>query len=67
MEEFCIESLLSQSMHFCHSSHPYTSYFVNLKMFQLIAGFAVSAQAPNAGRIGKPFNPLLGETYELIR
>jgi len=38
-----------------------------IKRIELIAGFAVSAQAPNAGRIGKPFNPLLGETYELIR
>ncbi|XP_065062635.1 oxysterol-binding protein-related protein 1-like [Rhopilema esculentum] len=38
-----------------------------VKRIELIAGFAVSAQSPNAGRIGKPFNPLLGETYELVR
>lgn len=27
-------------------------------------GFAVSALASNWERLGKPFNPLLGETYE---
>eukprot|EP00794_Sanderia_malayensis_P011998 gene11998-13236_t len=35
-----------------------------VKRIELIAAFAVSAQAPNDGRVGKPFNPLLGETYE---
>lgn len=30
-----------------------------------VAGFAVSALASNWERLGKPFNPLLGETYEL--
>ena len=29
--------------------------------------FAVSALASNYERMGKPFNPLLGETYELKR
>ncbi|KAK6619440.1 hypothetical protein RUM43_012197 [Polyplax serrata] len=32
-----------------------------------VAGFAVSALASNWERLGKPFNPLLGETYELQR
>lgn len=32
-----------------------------------IATFAVSALASNYERMGKPFNPLLGETYELER
>ncbi|XP_066247528.1 oxysterol-binding protein-related protein 2 [Euwallacea similis] len=32
-----------------------------------IIGFAVSALASNWERLGKPFNPLLGETYELER
>lgn len=31
------------------------------------SGFAVSALASNWERLGKPFNPLLGETYELER
>ncbi|XP_054740393.1 oxysterol-binding protein-related protein 2 [Anastrepha obliqua] len=34
---------------------------------KLVATFAVSALASNWERIGKPFNPLLGETYELQR
>ncbi|XP_030386161.1 oxysterol-binding protein-related protein 2 isoform X2 [Scaptodrosophila lebanonensis] len=32
-----------------------------------VAAFAVSALASNWDRLGKPFNPLLGETYELQR
>ncbi|OQV21820.1 Oxysterol-binding protein-related protein 1 [Hypsibius exemplaris] len=32
-----------------------------------VSAFAVSACASNADRIGKPFNPLLGETFELSR
>lgn len=32
-----------------------------------VLGFAVSALASNWERLGKPFNPLLGETYELER
>uniref|UniRef100_A0A672GTK2 Oxysterol-binding protein n=1 Tax=Salarias fasciatus TaxID=181472 RepID=A0A672GTK2_SALFA len=34
---------------------------------QAVAAFAVSAVASQWERTGKPFNPLLGETYELIR
>ncbi|XP_065220938.1 oxysterol-binding protein-related protein 1 [Planococcus citri] len=34
---------------------------------QYVAAFAVSAVSCNWQRIGKPFNPLLGETYELER
>ncbi|GAV03596.1 hypothetical protein RvY_13992 [Ramazzottius varieornatus] len=33
----------------------------------LVSAFAVSSCASNADRIGKPFNPLLGETFELSR
>lgn len=32
-----------------------------------LLGFAVSALASNWERLGKPFNPLLGETFELQR
>ncbi|XP_017866919.1 PREDICTED: oxysterol-binding protein-related protein 2 isoform X1 [Drosophila arizonae] len=32
-----------------------------------VAAFAVSALASNLDRLGKPFNPILGETYELQR
>uniref|UniRef100_A0AAZ3NZW9 Oxysterol-binding protein n=1 Tax=Oncorhynchus tshawytscha TaxID=74940 RepID=A0AAZ3NZW9_ONCTS len=35
--------------------------------FLCVAAFAVSAVASQWERTGKPFNPLLGETYELVR
>lgn len=34
---------------------------------ELVTAFAVSALASNLERLSKPFNPLLGETYELVR
>uniref|UniRef100_A0AAY5F4L6 Oxysterol-binding protein n=1 Tax=Electrophorus electricus TaxID=8005 RepID=A0AAY5F4L6_ELEEL len=39
----------------------------SIERMQLVAAFAVSAVASQWDRTGKPFNPLLGETYELIR
>ncbi|XP_004716105.1 oxysterol-binding protein-related protein 2 [Echinops telfairi] len=38
-----------------------------LERMQTVAAFAVSAVASQWDRTGKPFNPLLGETYELVR
>ncbi|KAK7485627.1 hypothetical protein BaRGS_00023076 [Batillaria attramentaria] len=38
-----------------------------LLRMQYVAAFAVSAVSSNWERIGKPFNPLLGETYEFDR
>ncbi|CAG5134914.1 unnamed protein product, partial [Candidula unifasciata] len=38
-----------------------------IERMEFVAAFAVSALSSNWGRIGKPFNPLLGETYELDR
>ena len=32
-----------------------------------IAAFAASEYASTIGRVAKPFNPLLGETYEYVR
>ncbi len=37
------------------------------KRMEYIAAFAVSNISSNIDRLSKPFNPLLGETYELIR
>ncbi|XP_013420146.1 oxysterol-binding protein-related protein 2-like [Lingula anatina] len=34
---------------------------------QYVTAFAVSASGSNWDRLGKPFNPLLGETYEYVR
>ncbi|GFS71764.1 oxysterol-binding protein-related protein 1 [Nephila pilipes] len=38
-----------------------------LQRLQYMSAFAVSALASNWERLNKPFNPLLGETYELCR
>ncbi|XP_032690019.1 oxysterol-binding protein-related protein 2 [Odontomachus brunneus] len=39
----------------------------SISRLQYVAAFAVSALASNWERLGKPFNPILGETYELER
>ncbi|GCB64404.1 hypothetical protein scyTo_0004601, partial [Scyliorhinus torazame] len=39
----------------------------SLERMQCVAAFAVSAVASQWERTGKPFNPLLGETYEMVR
>ncbi|XP_061910477.1 oxysterol-binding protein-related protein 2b [Entelurus aequoreus] len=39
----------------------------SIERMQAVAAFAVSAVASQWERTGKPFNPLLGETYELSR
>jgi len=36
-----------------------------IERIQWVAAFAVSSIAPNLGRMSKPFNPLLGETYQM--
>lgn len=38
-----------------------------IERMKYVIGFAVSALASNWERLGKPFNPLLGETFELER
>ncbi|XP_055528806.1 oxysterol-binding protein-related protein 2 isoform X1 [Wyeomyia smithii] len=38
-----------------------------VERLKYVSAFAVSALASNWERLGKPFNPLLGETYELTR
>lgn len=38
-----------------------------VERIEYVAAFAVSALASNWQRLSKPFNPLLGETYELVR
>nr|CAB3264582.1 oxysterol-binding protein-related protein 2-like [Phallusia mammillata] len=39
----------------------------SLQRIEFVAAFAVSALASQLNRLGKPFNPLLGETYEYQR
>ena len=38
----------------------------SIERFLMVAAFAVSGYSSTAGRTSKPFNPLLGETYELV-
>lgn len=38
-----------------------------IERMKLVATFLVSSISMHSGRLSKPFNPLLGETYELIR
>lgn len=37
------------------------------KRLELVCAFAVASVSSNVERLSKPFNPLLGETYELTR
>jgi len=39
----------------------------SLERLAYVAGFAASEYAGTIGRVAKPFNPLLGETYEYVR
>ncbi|XP_049851697.1 uncharacterized protein LOC126326580 [Schistocerca gregaria] len=38
----------------------------SMRRLVMMCGFAASGYASTLGRLGKPFNPLLGETYELV-
>jgi hypothetical protein len=37
------------------------------KRMEYVAAYAVTGISANIDRLSKPFNPLLGETYELVR
>ncbi|XP_075441077.1 oxysterol-binding protein-related protein 1 isoform X2 [Ascaphus truei] len=55
-----------------YMEHTYLIHKANLcsdpmERMQCVVAFAVSAVASQWERTGKPFNPLLGETYELVR
>lgn len=38
-----------------------------LKRMEYVAAYAITNISSNIDRLSKPFNPLLGETYELVR
>ena len=38
-----------------------------VERIEAVTAFAVSGLASNLDRIGKPFNPVFGETYELVQ
>lgn len=56
-EDLEYSDLLDRAAH-CHSS---------LEQMCLVAAFSVSSYSTTVHRTAKPFNPLLGETYELDR
>ncbi|XP_037666826.1 oxysterol-binding protein-related protein 2 isoform X1 [Choloepus didactylus] len=58
---------ITEYMEHVHLIHKAARQAQPLQRMQSVAAFAVSAVASQWERTGKPFNPLLGETYELTR
>ncbi|RVE61923.1 hypothetical protein OJAV_G00175370 [Oryzias javanicus] len=58
---------LTEYMEHTYLIHQANAATDSLERMKCVAAFAVSAVASQWERTGKPFNPLLGETYELIR
>ncbi|XP_051809908.1 oxysterol-binding protein-related protein 1-like isoform X3 [Acanthochromis polyacanthus] len=58
---------LTEYMEHTYLIHQANATTDSVERMKCVAAFAVSAVASQWERTGKPFNPLLGETYELIR
>ncbi|XP_061878640.1 oxysterol-binding protein-related protein 1-like isoform X2 [Entelurus aequoreus] len=58
---------LSEYMEHTYLLHQANASTDSVERMKCVAAFAVSAVASQWERTGKPFNPLLGETYELVR
>ncbi|XP_074523639.1 oxysterol-binding protein-related protein 1 isoform X1 [Halichoeres trimaculatus] len=58
---------LTEYMEHTYLIHQANTISDSVERMKCVAAFAVSAVASQWERTGKPFNPLLGETYELIR
>ncbi|XP_028987323.1 oxysterol-binding protein-related protein 1 isoform X2 [Betta splendens] len=58
---------LTEYMEHTYLIHQANAATDSVERMKCVAAFAVSAVASQWERTGKPFNPLLGETYELIR
>ncbi|XP_061110524.1 oxysterol-binding protein-related protein 1-like isoform X1 [Conger conger] len=58
---------LTEYMEHTYLIHQANSSSDSAERMKCVAAFAVSAVASQWERTGKPFNPLLGETYELVR
>ncbi|XP_069548131.1 oxysterol-binding protein-related protein 2-like isoform X1 [Brachyistius frenatus] len=57
---------LTEYMEHTYLIHQANAKTDSVERMKCVAAFAVSAVASQWERTGKPFNPLLGETYELI-
>ncbi|XP_076009128.1 oxysterol-binding protein-related protein 1 isoform X2 [Genypterus blacodes] len=58
---------LTEYMEHTYLIHQANAATDSIERMKCVAAFAVSAVASQWERTGKPFNPLLGETYELVR
>uniref|UniRef100_W5KYD9 Oxysterol-binding protein n=1 Tax=Astyanax mexicanus TaxID=7994 RepID=W5KYD9_ASTMX len=58
---------ISEYMEHTYLIHKACTLSDSIERMQVVAAFAVSAVASQWDRTGKPFNPLLGETFELTR
>lgn len=58
---------LTEYMEHTYLIHQANASDDSIDRMKCVAAFAVSAVASQWERTGKPFNPLLGETYELVR
>eukprot|EP00062_Callorhinchus_milii_P010334 gi/632955083/ref/XP_007893294.1/ PREDICTED: oxysterol-binding protein-related protein 1 isoform X2 [Callorhinchus milii] len=58
---------LTEYMEHTYLIHKASTSSDSIERMKSVAAFAVSAVASQWERTGKPFNPLLGETYELVR
>ncbi|XP_030647165.1 oxysterol-binding protein-related protein 1 [Chanos chanos] len=58
---------LTEYMEHTYLIHQANGSTDSIERMKCVAAFAVSAVASQWERTGKPFNPLLGETYELVR
>ncbi|XP_029286180.1 oxysterol-binding protein-related protein 1 isoform X2 [Cottoperca gobio] len=58
---------LTEYMEHTYLIHQANTASDSIERMKCVAAFAVSAVASQWERTGKPFNPLLGETYELVR
>ncbi|XP_061744859.1 oxysterol-binding protein-related protein 1 isoform X2 [Nerophis ophidion] len=58
---------LTEYMEHTYLIHQANATSDSVDRMKCVAAFAVSAVASQWERTGKPFNPLLGETYELVR
>ncbi|XP_053178807.1 oxysterol-binding protein-related protein 1 isoform X2 [Scomber japonicus] len=58
---------LTEYMEHTYLIHQANTSSDSIDRMKCVAAFAVSAVASQWERTGKPFNPLLGETYELVR
>ncbi|KAH8025539.1 hypothetical protein HPB51_009479 [Rhipicephalus microplus] len=58
---------ISENMEYSHLLVQADEATDPIDRIELVTAFAVSALSSNLERLSKPFNPLLGETYELVR